>query len=225
MKPTMSTSPLTWSCTTAGIKPSSFEKSITCCTSCTLCTGQRPVRTDPCTNKNPASTPAGSALRLVIREVLVFLTRAVLPDDPDGRGDDGRARVPGIEPLTSEAYQMKWTERNRLERSACDVRVGFDFDEHVRVDQLGDLHHGCRRPDGSEELAVHPADFLPSTDVGDVHARPDDILESGASLLQCGLDVAKRLQRLRAHIAFADDSPVRIRRRRPGNMNMAIDAH
>jgi len=38
-------------------------------------------------------------LRLVIREVLVFLTRAVLPDDPGGRGDDGRARVPGTEPL------------------------------------------------------------------------------------------------------------------------------
>jgi len=28
-----------------------------------------------------------------------FPTRAVLPDDQDGRGDDGRARVPGTEPL------------------------------------------------------------------------------------------------------------------------------
>jgi hypothetical protein len=28
MKPTINTSPLTWSCTTAGISPSSFEKSI-----------------------------------------------------------------------------------------------------------------------------------------------------------------------------------------------------
>src|SRR5262245_32730096 len=103
MKPTMSTSPLTWSCTTAGIKPSSFEKSITYCTSCTL----RTSRTDPCTTKNPALIPAGSALCLVIREGSGFLTRAVLPADRDGRGDDGRARVPGTEPLTAEAYQMR----------------------------------------------------------------------------------------------------------------------
>src|SRR5678815_4619458 len=96
MKPTMSTSPLAWSCTTAGIRPSNFEKSIALCTSCTLCTDRRPhrtdrtlARTDPCTTKNPAHVPAGSALRLVIREVLVSFTRAVLPDDQDGRGDDG----------------------------------------------------------------------------------------------------------------------------------------
>jgi len=64
MNPTMSTSPLAWSCTTAGIKPSSFEKSIS------IRGGRlQPVRT----TKNPASIPAGSALRLVIREVLVSL--------------------------------------------------------------------------------------------------------------------------------------------------------
>jgi hypothetical protein len=46
-------------------------------------------------------------------KVLGFLTRAVLPADRGGGGDDGAARVPGTEPLTSEAYQMGPLECNR----------------------------------------------------------------------------------------------------------------
>src|SRR6267142_296296 len=45
MKPTISTSPLAWSCTTAGINPSSFEKSIS-----------------SLYNEKPRQLPAGSAL-------------------------------------------------------------------------------------------------------------------------------------------------------------------
>jgi len=105
------------------------------------------------------------------------------------------------------------------------VSIGLDFDEHVGIDQLCDLHHGGRRPDGSEELAVRAADFLPSTDVGDVDACPHDIVESSTSLLQRGLDIAQCLERLRAHVALPDDSAVGIGSRRAGHVNVGADAH
>src|ERR1051325_3720946 len=87
MKPTISTSPLTWSCTTAGISPSNLEKSIVV----------------PVQQKTPPLVPAGSALRY--GELLVAVsTRAVLPAGRCGRGDGGRAR--GSEPWKVKAYQM-----------------------------------------------------------------------------------------------------------------------
>ena len=45
-------------------------------------------------------------------KVLGFLTRAVLPDGSDGRGDGGRVRGPGTESLLAQAYQMAVNERN-----------------------------------------------------------------------------------------------------------------
>src|ERR1041385_3258670 len=57
MKPTISTSPLMWSCTTAGINPSSFVKSIS------LTGGVRLLADDdfPVQQKTPPLLPAGSA--------------------------------------------------------------------------------------------------------------------------------------------------------------------
>jgi len=44
-------------------------------------------------------------------------------------------------------------------------RVGFDLDEHIRVDQPLDLEHRGRRPMLAEELGVGPPELLPARDI------------------------------------------------------------
>jgi len=60
-------------------------------------------------------------------KVLGFLTRAVLPDDRGGLGEDGRARVPGSEPLTSEAYQMERRKGNRRYEEPLAIMTSVDL--------------------------------------------------------------------------------------------------
>ena len=43
-----------------------------------------------------------------------------------------------------------------------DYCFGFDFDEHLRVDEGGDLDHRRGGADGGEEFAVGAADFFPA---------------------------------------------------------------
>src|SRR5207253_3522578 len=85
MKPTINTSPLTWSCTTAGINPSSFVKSISLY------------------NKKPRHSYR-RGLHCVREKLLVLVLRAVLPAGRCGHDDGGRARE--SEPWKVEAYQM-----------------------------------------------------------------------------------------------------------------------
>src|SRR4030095_4317933 len=48
-----------------------------------------------------------------------------------------------------------------------DVRVGFDFDEHVGIDQLGHFDHCGRGSNVAEELSVGGAALFPIG--GDIH--------------------------------------------------------
>ena len=59
-------------------------------------------------------------------------------------------------------------------------RIGFDLDEHFRVDERVDLHHRRRRRMRAEGFGVGLAELLPARDVGDEHASADYVLESGA---------------------------------------------
>ena len=40
-----------------------------------------------------------------------------------------------------------------------DVRICFDFDEHGRIDQSPDFHHGGRGADRAKHIAVRTPDF------------------------------------------------------------------
>ena len=59
-------------------------------------------------------------------------------------------------------------------------RIGFDLDEHFRVDERVDLHHHRRWRMRAEGFGVGLAELLPARDVGDEHASADYVLESGA---------------------------------------------
>jgi len=88
------------------------------------------------------------------------------------------------------------------------VGVGFDFDQHVGVDQFADFDHGGGGHDSFEELAVGAAGFFPARDVGDEHSCADDVFERCSGFFESGLDVADRLHGLGVHVAFADDLAV-----------------
>jgi hypothetical protein len=86
-----------------------------------------------------------------------------------------------------------------------DDSLSLNFYKHLRINQLPNLHHCCGRPDLPEKLAVSAANLLPVTDIDDVHARSDDILEGAARALQRGLNVSQGLNCLCVRVADADE--------------------
>src|SRR5262245_22994806 len=121
MKPTISTSPLAWSCTTAGIKPSSLEKSI----GVAFRSSRVPMFR---TTKNPAWSGGAAWVASSGRDAwLSPRSRAVPPAGHGGR-DDGDARDGEPQPFRS-AY-MKQDGRCNLR---ADIRLGLDLDEHLGV--------------------------------------------------------------------------------------------
>ena len=51
----------------------------------------------------------------------------------------------------------------------------FNFHQHLRRDQRADRQQAGGRPDFAEELAVRFPDLLPVRDIGDEHARADNV--------------------------------------------------
>src|SRR3954469_19360252 len=185
MKPTINTSPDTWSCTTAGISPSSFVKSIvrtkknpaqSCRRGCCVTSG---YRSGPSPSRAQACQPAGMVAVVVMRVV--------------------------------EAQNHFAFKATTL---VADVGVCLDFDQHVGVNQLGDLHHRRRRTDRPEALTVGAPHVLPAQDVRNVNPRADHLLKRGASLFQRGFDVAKRLHGLAVDIPDRDYPSVGVGRGR-----------
>ena len=88
----------------------------------------------------------------------------------------------------------------------CDLNLHQQF----RADQSLHFDHGCGRLDRAEELAVRPADLFPFGNIGDEHARADDILERCASRGQCLFDLSKAEPCLLVGIVQADDVPLLI---------------
>ena len=53
--------------------------------------------------------------------------------------------------------------------------VGFNLNQHVRIDQALHLHHGGRGPNRPEHFAMCATDFLPLIDIGHINARTHHI--------------------------------------------------
>src|SRR5262245_30916454 len=124
MKPTINTSPLTWSCTTAGINPSSFEKSI----ASFQVPGSRfqvPVQ-----KKNPALCSGGAA----------WVANSVVLGSVRSRAQSCRATVMVVmevmRVVENGDHEGQSVLQNRLKAkwTLSDIRVSLDFDQHIWVD-------------------------------------------------------------------------------------------
>src|SRR5690606_24735304 len=80
-------------------------------------------------------------------------------------------------------------------------RFRLDLDEDRRIDER--RHHDERRRGRgvAKELAVRPADLRPERRVGDVHARPHDVLRPRARLPQRRPDDLEATARLAVRVA------------------------
>src|SRR5574341_2158591 len=98
---------------------------------------------------------------------------------------------PTEDPLT---LALSPGERGELRgKQLGDHRVGFDLYEYLGRNQAAHLHHAGGRPDVAEEFPVGLAALFPVVNVGDVHAGPDHVLETGAGPAQRRLDVPQGL--------------------------------
>src|SRR5260370_11776233 len=64
----------------------------------------------------------------------------------------------------------------------------FNFDQHLRRNQLADFNHGSRRADILEKLSVSAPDLLPLSDIGDEDARTDHLFQARSRFFQGSLD-------------------------------------
>src|ERR1700757_330688 len=109
--------------------------------------------------------------------------------------------------------------------SLRDIGVGFDFDEHVGIDQAGDANHRRRGPDITKELTMSAPDLFPVHNIDHEDARAHDIFQAPSSPFQGGLDVFQDLHRLRIGISGADDFPIRARGCRSSYMYVRSDSN
>src|SRR5262245_10463843 len=105
----------------------------------------------------------------------------------------------------------------RAARLLLDPGIRLDLDQHRGLDQPPHLDHRGRGTDDAEELAVRLADLLPIVDVRDVDARTHHVTDTGAGLLQSGVDVVERLDGLCVRVARTDDRTARVGRRGAGD--------
>jgi len=107
--------------------------------------------------------------------------------DPGGRGSrraearsKDAARRELRPPAVPDALVLRRrdvSERQAAIHSSRDDGVGFDFDEGVVVDQLGDFEERGGWADFFEDFAVDSGDFFPLGDVDDEHAGADDVFD------------------------------------------------
>ena len=101
-------------------------------------------------------------------------------------------------------------------------RLGLDLDAPARVEQRLDDDRRRRGADLGEHLAVGARDLLPVVRVDEEHARPDDVGEAGAGLLERPADELEAephlLVRALRRVAVARD------RRRAGDVDLVRPA-
>jgi hypothetical protein len=79
-----------------------------------------------------------------------------------------------------------------------DERIGFDFHQHLGIDECLDLDHRRRRTYLGERFAVRSPDVLPVVgNVDHIQARSHNVLEACARLRQRRFDILQCLLRLR----------------------------
>src|SRR5215510_7215407 len=162
MKPTISTSPVVWSCTTAGMRPSSFEKSID---GSTFTSSGSEFGARGAVQKKPRLVSGGAALVAssgLVAWAFSSLARAVRPAGRNGRGDGdargGERRTCWISVPETRSYPQGHTGHGEKQRNSTHrVYRGSS------VDTMHDLGHSC----GDETSLCH----LRRRDIGGVRRR------------------------------------------------------
>src|SRR6476620_7720415 len=97
------------------------------------------------------------------------------------------ASMRSISVRTSSMFLQSFAARAAISRLLipADHGIGLDFDQPIRIDEPRNLDHRARRPDLSEELAMHFAGRFPMSDVGEIDPGADHVLEAGARIFQC----------------------------------------
>src|SRR5262245_1187240 len=112
---------------------------------------------------------------------------------------------------------------SRTQYLRLQLRVSFDFDQHVGVDQGADFNHGGGRHDVAKELAVCAPVLLPARNVGHEHSSAHYVSQFGIESFQSALNVPEALFRLFVSVAGANNLAVLAQRRRPGNVDSIAD--
>src|SRR5437660_376561 len=103
------------------------------------------------------------------------------------------------------------------------VRIGLNFYQNFGRDQGAHLNHGSGRTNFAKNFSVSFADFLPVGDIGDKHARADDVIQAGTGLLQSRTNVLQGLHGLRVYVTNADDIAIRSCGRGARHMDVGSD--
>src|SRR5947209_5216964 len=135
--------------------------------------------------------------------------------------------------LKSTRMNTRWfvKSRSRIDSFAIfellnlwgrEVCVGFDLDQPLRIDQRTCADHRCRRLHVGKELRVRCADCLPIVDVGEKHARANDVAPVRLELFECRFDDLEAAARLRLRIAWIRRLALEYRRG-AGDMDVVSD--
>ncbi len=103
--------------------------------------------------------------------------------------------------------------------------VGFDFDQHARIDEPFHLDHGGGWANVSQQFGMSAANLLPHRNIGDVEAYSHHIGKGCTSLMKGAFDVAERLYGLRVGISDADDLASFIRGSCAGDIDSGAEPH
>src|SRR3989441_572915 len=133
---------------------------------------------------------------------------------------NGQATVARLLTSVTDTVSLRW---NLL--VALHDRFRLDLHQHLGGYEPAHRHERAGGPDLPKHFAMRPPHPLPVRDVGDIHARPDDILERRAGLGECPLDVLERLDRLQVGVSDTDDAAVRPGGRRARDMHRGADPY
>ena len=116
------------------------------------------------------------------------------------RSGEKRKSAGGIAPRAALGDQA--CDDQARDDLAFDDRLGFDLDEHQRIDEGSHLDHRCGRPDVLEELTVGAPNVFPvAGNIDYINARAHDTAERGAEMREGALDVLECLHGLSVRVA------------------------
>ena len=78
---------------------------------------------------------------------------------------------------------------------------GLNLDEHIGMDEAADLNRRIDRADATEEFVVRARKVFELTEIREIGASLDDVIQFGASLLEKELDLFEDMDALTVHVA------------------------
>jgi hypothetical protein len=108
-------------------------------------------------------------------------------------------------------------EGERRSLIAAAKTVDLDLDKPFRVDEPRDAHEGAGRSNMTKKLPMRTGGFPPTVNVGEHHARSNDILKATSCFLDCPAGDDKAGSGLLVDIAGMSRSAVWANRRCPGH--------